>query len=120
MIGKPKRKEITTSDLPTTGQFCLAELAKYDGIVPLVGKVINVENMIVTVHWHYKQHGMYKGSMGPVKGQRGKREPKLEQIPLDSTYFHSFNLTKSGYLPEIATDALKDHLNSQNKHKLIQ
>ena len=114
VIGKPKNRAPTgqqQTDLPVTGQFCLAELAKYDGIVPLVGKVVNVERNI-TVHWHYRQHGMYKGSMGPVKGQRGKREPKLEQIPLEAIYFHSFNLTKSGYLPKIATDAMKEHLNS--------
>ena len=61
----------------------MAEIAKYEVVVPLVGKVleVTVSTRYAQVHWHYQNNGPYKGSTAPIPGQRNRRQPKTEDIP---------------------------------------
>ncbi|CAH1793674.1 unnamed protein product [Owenia fusiformis] len=84
------------------GDFCLADIPKYQGEWPQVARVIKTDPITTTVQW-------YKGSMTKTWKPCNKRTGRTiaawtEMIQTDSIFYY-FNLTPMNNLPKDAKDA---------------
>ena len=116
VLGKPDKNRQDTSVTKVVrpslkkGDLALVYLAKYAGEWPQMGRIVEVlKDEKCTLHWHKgSMTGSWSQCSIPVRGEKGKRVPWIEEIPISSVWFYGFSLTPAGKLNQKTKDQISN------------
>ena len=74
-----------------------------------MGRIESLDGDNCIIHWFKGcMTGSWSPCTRPARGEKGKRSPWLEEIPISSVWLYGFSLTPAGKLSQKTKDQIED------------